>query len=153
MEITDLRRVRAFFATEKRTIVTIVSRTTGTRFTYRVTRKEARDASDNVWYIDVLTGPDNGRDYAALGVLRQSRWGSSYSHASASSITRDAPSATALDWFVNQIVLNMKGAAEKAFAHTQVFHEGQCGRCGLRLTTPESIQTGFGPVCLTKIGG
>jgi len=29
-----------------------------------------------------------------------------------------------------------------------VFHEGYCGRCGRRLTRPESVQNGFGPECI-----
>jgi len=28
------------------------------------------------------------------------------------------------------------------------FHEGKCGKCGRKLTTPESIKNGFGPTCL-----
>lgn len=45
----------------------------------------------------------------------------------------------------------------KAFAYTlkhlddlkdiKIRHEGRCGRCGIALTTPESIDSGFGPVC------
>jgi len=30
-------------------------------------------------------------------------------------------------------------------------NHGRCGKCGRMLTTPESIRTGFGPVCLKKI--
>lgn len=33
-----------------------------------------------------------------------------------------------------------------------VIHEGKCGRCGLKLNTPLSIKTGFGPVCMKKLG-
>lgn len=33
----------------------------------------------------------------------------------------------------------------------EVWHEGRCGRCGRRLTVPESISTGFGPECVKKV--
>ena len=28
-----------------------------------------------------------------------------------------------------------------------LYHEGRCGRCGRRLTVPESIESGYGPEC------
>lgn len=34
-----------------------------------------------------------------------------------------------------------------------MFHAGRCGRCGRLLTTPESIESGLGPDCITKIEG
>jgi hypothetical protein len=34
-----------------------------------------------------------------------------------------------------------------------IWHEGRCGRCGRRLTVPESIESGYGPECIGKIGG
>lgn len=30
--------------------------------------------------------------------------------------------------------------------------EGKCGRCARRLTTPESVQLGFGPECAKLLG-
>ena len=33
-----------------------------------------------------------------------------------------------------------------------VYHVGKCGKCGKKLTTPESILTGLGPTCSNKIG-
>lgn len=33
----------------------------------------------------------------------------------------------------------------------EVWHEGRCGRCGRRLTVPESIANGLGPECI-KLG-
>ena len=29
----------------------------------------------------------------------------------------------------------------------KVFHSGKCGKCGKKLTTPESIKSGLGPYC------
>ena len=33
-----------------------------------------------------------------------------------------------------------------------IFHVGNCGRCGKKLTTPESILTGLGPTCSKNLG-
>jgi hypothetical protein len=33
-----------------------------------------------------------------------------------------------------------------------VWHEGRCGRCGRKLTVPESIESGFGPECASILG-
>src|ERR1019366_4832357 len=32
-------------------------------------------------------------------------------------------------------------------ANLEVWHEGKCGRCGRKLTVPESIERGIGPEC------
>lgn len=34
----------------------------------------------------------------------------------------------------------------------EVFHVGKCGKCGKKLTTPESILTGLGPTCSENLG-
>ena len=33
----------------------------------------------------------------------------------------------------------------------EIWHEGTCGRCGRKLTVPESVSCGFGPECITKV--
>ena len=35
----------------------------------------------------------------------------------------------------------------------EVWHEGSCGRCGRKLTVPESIENGLGPVCAGLVVG
>jgi hypothetical protein len=40
---------------------------------------------------------------------------------------------------------------EIAKAGFDVHHEGKCGRCGRKLTVPESVKSGFGPECAGKI--
>jgi hypothetical protein len=34
----------------------------------------------------------------------------------------------------------------------EIWHEGRCGRCGRKLTVPESIHNGYGPECIHLIG-
>jgi hypothetical protein len=33
----------------------------------------------------------------------------------------------------------------------KVHHEGRCCRCGRKLTVPESIETGLGPECASRL--
>lgn len=120
--------------------VTFQSRRTGTRFTYRV-RLANPHAGDRVraggpsHFVAVLTGPDN---YEYLGCIYDRR---AYAHGRKSRISRDATSAVAFTWVWKHLF------AGEMHPELAVYHEGRCGRCGRRLTTPESIATGLGPVC------
>lgn len=120
--------------------VTIRSTTTGQRFTYQVTQSASRPGDRPgtmpVWFVALLTGPDNERDWTYLGTIfadgfrltRKSRAGT------------DAPSVVAFTWW----------SRHWEDARVEVWHEGTCGRCGRTLTVPESIETGLGPVCAEK---
>lgn len=118
--------------------LTLVSRVTGGRFTYRVRKSEA----DKPWFVSVLTGHDNEADYTFLGTIFES---GDYRYAQRSKIGRDAASAKAFDWFYRAM------RADKFPRQLEVWHEGRCGRCGRVLTVPESIASGFGPECIGKI--
>lgn len=41
---------------------------------------------------------------------------------------------------------------EEAVQYLEVYHVGKCGKCGKKLTTPESILTGLGPSCSKSLG-
>jgi hypothetical protein len=153
--VTNLEVIKAFFTNERSTTVTLVSGKTGTRFTYDIKRKEpdGRGVADKVWYVDLLTGPNNKSDYAPLAVLTQHDGPKGpelrYFHAKKAHIGKDAPSAVALKWAVERLVFN---ASEKALAQVEVWHEGRCARCGRKLTTPSSVDLGLGPECADKMG-
>ena len=111
---------------------TIRSRKTGTRFTFKVS------ASDDgkCYFVKVLNGPDNYRNYQYMGMifvpkLEALRW------TKKSKVSKDAPSFKAAAFFFSNI----------GHSSVEFFHEGKCGRCNKKLTVPESIQTGLGPVC------
>jgi hypothetical protein len=59
-----------------RAVVTVRSKATGTRYTYRVKRAPGEDRRaehgrrSRPWFVAVLAGPENTRDYAYLGVIR-----------------------------------------------------------------------------------
>ena len=120
-------------------VFTIESNASGQRFTYRIERK----GKDEFWFISVLTGPDNTRDYTYLGCLAGPK--QVYRPDRQKRIGNDAPSRKAFEWLMRRIDkdLPIEGLCT-------IWHEGRCGRCGRALTTPDSIRTGLGPVCKAK---
>lgn len=128
-------------------IVTLHSEKTGAHFTYRVRRPKDSSLIAPVWFVQVLTGPSNEDDYEHLGVIRPAAnlTGLSYSHGVRSRIRADAPSAVAISWALRRLL------AKQPLPSCQILNEGRCGRCGRRLTVPESIQSGFGPECINHV--
>lgn len=58
-----------------------------------------------------------------------------------SKFTIDDPAFRAINWALNN----------PTHPDLRVFHDNSCGRCGLRLTVPESVKTGIGPICAGRI--
>lgn len=134
------------FALAGKAVLTVVSKTTGKRFTYKVTRSKDRTAPDGagdrpvVWFVKVLAGPDNSGDYRYIGFVREGQ----FVHGGAKAFAdKAAPSVVAFEWFARRVLFADEPAADRV----EVFHEGCCGRCGRRLTVPESIRSGLGPEC------
>ena len=129
---------------------TLVSKKTGVRFTYRVKVKkedvEKRLAAPLVTYfLSLLRGSDNERDYAYMGVLRKQPVRYFWTSASGK-VGRQAPAYKALLWFLDCLTYERPVLGEKL----EVWHEGKCGRCGRKLTVPTSIADGLGPECLAR---
>lgn len=136
---------------------TLTSRKTGVRFTYKVTRAGFGKAKaspavegapdDPRFFVKVLTGADNEGDYTYLGCIFTDKEGSPYYHGKRSTIGVAAPSNLAFDWFWAH-----RDDAAHLERQVEVHHEGRCGRCGRKLTVPESIESGYGPECIGKLG-
>jgi len=131
-----------------RAIVTLVSRQTGARFTYRVASPRDDVSAKRIRFVSLLTGPSNEADYEYLGYLSLSPSGEwRYNHGRVKSrIAGDATSVKAFSW--SWFRLKHGDLPEEL----EVWHEGTCGRCGRKLTTPESIETGMGPECKRRAG-
>jgi hypothetical protein len=118
---------------------TLRSTKTGTRFTYRVA------AADNGgWFVSLLNGPDNWANYQYMGLIggRDRR----FRLTAKSKMGADASSVRAFEWTWQRL------SAGRPIDGVEVWHEGKCGRCGRKLTAPGSIESGFGPECLGKLG-
>lgn len=115
--------------------VTLVSKKTGARFTYRV--RQSKDK--RVHFVSLLTGSDNESSYTYMGMLREGK----FAQTAKSPIEGTAPSVKAFFWFHDNLFI------ENRIVDTlEVWHEGKCGRCNRSLTVPESILNGIGPECM-----
>jgi Family of unknown function (DUF6011) len=132
------------FALAGSAIFTLESLRTGEHFTYKVRAKQvagpirADYQPGQVYFVSLLSGPDNENDYFYLGLIRDGR----FFLTGKSRCTANAPSFKAFSFFWDSAAL-----------HPQlvVRHEGRCGRCGRTLTVPESIDRGIGPECASKM--
>lgn len=109
-------------------IFTLVSLKTGDRFTYKIEKK------GRIFFVKVLCGCDNETSYSFLGYFK---------------------SGGALNWSLKSLIppSDKKWLAIKyLFSHPdtpyiEIHHAGRCLKCGKLLTTPKSIESGFGPKC------
>jgi hypothetical protein len=127
--------------------VTFQSRRTEARFTYRIEAVKNAGGSPGgspSHFVSVLTGPDNSRNYEYLGCIYRN---SVYAHGRKSRVFERAISAVAFAWVWRTL---SGGLMHPELA---MYHEGRCGRCGRRLTTPRSIEIGLGPTCEGKESG
>ena len=119
---------------------TLVSKSTGTRFTFKV--KQSEDNA-TMHFVSCLTGPDNWSNYSYLGFIRR---GVYFHGGSKAKIGVDAPSAKAFNWFWRNL---SHGGVSSTM---EIYHCGACAKCGRSLTTPKSIKSGYGPDCREKMG-
>jgi hypothetical protein len=135
---TDRETARQFILAGNARL-TIVSKRTGTRFTYRV----RRPSEDKPWFVQVLTGSDNDSDYTFFGTIFAD---GTFRNSVKSRIGPTALSVLAFVWTWDAI--QREGALPETL---EVHHEGRCGRCSRALTVPESIESGFGPECINHV--
>ena len=125
---------------------TLRSKKTGTRFTYKVTEEKKKETETKIGYwVKYMFGTDNERDFRYMGYLVKSMAGWRYVHGKypTKSCQHDtAKSTLAIRWFFAML------EAGKLSEELEVWHEGRCGRCGRKLTVPESIANGIGPECI-----
>ncbi|HVO30501.1 MAG TPA: DUF6011 domain-containing protein [bacterium] len=143
----------ARFALAGDAVLTLRSLRTGTRYTYRVRLADGANpdslfrtalSAERRWFVSLLVGPENTRDYAYLGtvsgevpVFRLTR---------KSKMSFESGPARAARFFFECLA---RGAFPPGL---EVWHEGRCGRCGRLLTVPESVEAGIGPDCAGRMG-
>jgi hypothetical protein len=127
---------------------TLENKTNGNRYTYKMRRLPTDKIKEDMigkepLFVSVMTGTDNERDYTFIGTL----WEDSreFIHSKKSIIKENDKRTLGFNWLVG-IVKNDNFHPDMAF-----YHEGKCGSCGKKLTVPESIITGLGPVCAENI--
>lgn len=131
------------FVTAGKAIFT-VSNPTGERYTYRVTHKAGTEQYAPVWFVALLTGPDNQEDYTYMGILDAET--GAVRLTKKSKYQDDTKAVRVIRWALGIVYNN--GTMPEGYA---VHHEGRCARCCRPLTVPESVISGFGPECLKKV--
>jgi Family of unknown function (DUF6011) len=122
---------------------TLVSSKTGQRFTYKLKQIIDKDGNKvQSWFVSVLIGPDNWTNYKYAGLLSRFDENSKLAFKSTkkSLISFDAPSIFAFRWLIDNLESPL----------LELWHEGSCGICGRKLTVPESIASGIGPICASR---
>jgi hypothetical protein len=132
-KINDTKEALKFMFAGK-SIFTFINTKTGNRFTYKIkSNKES-----NLFFVSVLTNPDN---YSYIGTCIEGN----YKHGKKSNISTEAQSVKVFQFMLGKL----KSGDLPDFL--EVWHEGFCGKCGRRLTVPSSILTGIGPECFKTL--
>lgn len=131
------------FALAGNATITIRSKESGNRFTYRI-RAPRQSNGAPIWFVGLLNGTDNENNYVYMGQIYANHH---YVHGRKSRISSSAPGSKAFQWFWYILQVNHTEKLQQI----EVWHEGRCGRCGRKLTVPESIKDGFGPECIQHV--
>ena len=107
------------------------------RYTYKV--KYSKKINQHFVYL--LTGANNETDYTYMGMFAFDRV----------QMTRKSKyKADSIPVKVFNYAMTVISGYNELLNGYFLEHDGHCGRCGRKLTTPESIKAGLGPVCIAK---
>lgn len=118
-----------------------VTSPSGEYFTYRVNAPKDQNEMNPIWFVSLLTGPNNTQDYTYLGILVKSGEKYIVRTTGKSKFDVDSKPVKVVQWAVKCI---QDGTIPAGY---DIKHIGRCGVCGRPLTTPESIDSGIGPIC------
>lgn len=145
-QLTDRESIVKFMEAGN-AIFTVVAKQSGKRFTFKCSRPKAEGNRARPIWVSVLNGPNNDADYVFAGSIWINATGYTFNAGKNTTIKATAPSLIALAWILKHLNAGSDGLTRQA----EFWHEGRCGRCGRTLTVPASIESGFGPECITKV--
>lgn len=138
--MTDPQEVKTF-CLAGRARITLVSKKTGARYTYKISKPD--NADKPLWFVNLLSGPDNESDFVYLGMINAQL---TFFLTKKSRMKDDSTPVKAFKFFWERLMV------DHIPENLEVWHEGACGRCGRPLTVPESIARGIGPDCAEMMG-
>ena len=129
-----------------RSVLTFRNPKTGSHMTVKV--KQARDKQDRkkrlpIFFVNVSLLGDSEYGYRFAGTI--------FSETGTMKLGRDVTSDSQLGRVMQFLMNSLRNPQSLKDANVAVMHEGHCCRCGLPLTHPESINTGFGPDCIKLV--
>lgn len=154
-QITDVQAALKFILAGN-AYLTLVSKATGTRYTYRVNTQKKNEnqttlwpegkAPQKTWFVSLLKGPDNTADYVYLGIIQDNN----FRLTRKSRMTSVSKPVQAFAWSFASLTSGVIPA------NLEIWHHGRCGHCGRMLNVPEykvngvivaGIALGIGPEC------
>ena len=122
--------------------LTLKSLRTERHYTYKVKQAVDRETGEEqaLWFVSVLANSDEYKYVGCIGTTEQ------FKLTRGSKFGEEAGCVKAWRYFWAGI------QAGTVKPELEIRHEGRCGRCGRELTTPESVDTGFGPECSAMLG-
>lgn len=93
------------------------------------------------YIVKLLTGPDNSNSYTYLGML----FNTDLKPVSLTNKSKFTKSSKPYRVFC--FAQSILGGITKLPKGYSILPSGTCFKCGRKLTTPESIKTGYGPIC------
>lgn len=135
--MTDKKRETYNYIFAGKAIFTVVSSKMGWRYTYKITQTKSN--KDN-YTIKVLYGSDNTEDYKHIGILNRRLL-------SLESYNIENGQIRLLMSFIHMLLNPLMEWPETC----EFYKSDKCAACGRLLTTPESIESGYGPRCYSRI--
>ncbi|MGB1276452.1 MAG: DUF6011 domain-containing protein [Nannocystaceae bacterium] len=115
--------------------ITVLNCSTETHRTFKFVM-----ARDGAVFVSLLIGPSNDCDFMPFAICPAGK-----SEFFAFRKLRQDSQWAKLATFLNQINFHLQSG------RVQIYHAGSCVMCGRKLTTPESLSRGFGPVCASYL--
>jgi|GEM_PF-981042 len=125
-------------------IITVQNDDTKNRFTFKIQkRRNPRKIKIDLYWVSVLTRPNNNdsKSYQFIGALSREI---GFKHSDKSYVQDKALSVNVAYYYFNRL---LGKAVFPLHSNVKTYHMGYCGRCGHIITTPESIDTGYGSYC------
>jgi hypothetical protein len=127
--------------------ITVVYVKTGARYTYRIKKPDDFKQERPIWFVSVLKGSDNDRDFGYIGQIKLV--GGNYVYERGKKCWHTwFPASDGFSWTWKQVIFRVE---KEVHPSVEIWHEGRCGRCGRKLTVPESVSSGYGPECINYV--
>ncbi len=115
-------------------LITVESGTTGARFTYKIRKAQDKE----IYYVSVMTG--SAFNFSYLGIITED---DRVIVTRSSGFDRSSAPVVALDFMMK----HQRDVPDKL----HIYLSDRCACCGRRMTTPESLENGYGPECQARL--
>ena len=118
--------------------LTIENSESGNWFTYKLFKP---DENKDFYFVRVLNGPDNTKNYMYIGSISNGQ----FRHTEKSRVQTSSLSF--------RVFASVFQGMQQGNLPTKIklYRNNYCGKCGRKLTVPQSITNGIGPECLKML--